>query len=1727
MRKFSQLFFGAIFCLIFFFFTNIFTIQAAVNGTSTAMTPGQNNRMPKNFESPVFNIELEATEGELLNAVVLIIATSTNATSTENTTSSINYLGIIKDANDNGESDMGDILLATSSVNNFNGSTTINLAGNATSSTGRFFLVLRTADSWTDNDWPDTPSAQPHGIVVIIDSVIASSTPVNLVGATSTQPILADTHSQEPNDSALEVYYDFQTGNYYLQEKQNQYIGKRNNSIESGTVMGYVEETTSTPLFSRSLTENGNMVNQPIALGSQYYPSLWLEIKDYWLENSTSTRVKFDLPEQTVVTAIKAFTDRIIFNTNKGLKGEHVMNCSNYNINGSSVNCSGPGSSFIEFFGNKVIIRNLNLTSGNQISFSVFGISDIQNNFPLNYSTTSLLVETATFPVIESVSPRSGATGTAVTISGSHFGNTTGTVTFAGGFDQQSGPLPPVEATTTSWSDTSITAIVPTGAGSGPIQVITTDGTMSDINENSFFDILTDVYLKIFVNSTSTPVTTSTNIKIFVSGKGGERIYFVGDSQGTSFNETTFVYTIPQISPFGFIWAYDAAGYYLTAPGSELNNMDNSLTNPLTLLFPATTTKKVSGTITLGDSCSDDGRNRWVAVMTVPEGFEGAIGPGSNVQPSFFKTNNSCQAFYALALPGNGIFRVESHLLPTTSSTPLLDPTGQIINVSDANPTPTVNFTFNSATRKIYGRIVDKDGAALPSAKYQEMWVHTFQTKEGGVSSSAKPNGSGYFSLYVIEGIFKIGVSGPMMPFPIEKDITVDNSSTFDLDSTTVAINLKLEPPTNYISGYVKDGSGNAISNVDMYAWCEGGPGGGHAFTDNQGYYKMYVPTCLNYHVGGFSKNYGQLAEQENVSVTQDNNPTVNFTIETNNLLTISGTVIKNGSPVSGANVWITQNQFGRGIAGSRTNLNGSYQILISAGQENLYLHAGIPGQNEFYNQALTSPLNSSTTVNININTAILEIHLAPGNTFEKAFIGAHSSIGHGFTDFKMATSSGYDTYQIEVPYASGGTQYFIDGGIPGFGPIPATSTTINGNTTTIIDLSTISFYTVSGNVTATGTSATSVDAFVWAGGSQGGGGAVVQSDGTFSMKLRAGTYDIGVGKAGYTGSLQKGVEVNQNITGLELTLTKNTGQISGTVKYQGSGVSNVKVWADNGAGGWSGTVSEADGSFVLNVSAGEWKVNAIADGYQANPVRVTAPASDLTINLNQVNFNPKRKQEPVSPSQGGVVQTDDTKLEIPSGALGSGSSDVSIKIQNTMNVPQANGAKVFSSRAKEIVASYASGENSGQTINILDKSVNIEFIISKDGLTSEGISDLDSAKKIKIGYFDETVGNWVEINTVVTTNPSDATWNTLEAITLKGTTNHLSSYAPLYSQEGAPPTPTNLTATAGNQQASLSWSASSGATKYYIYRKSGDLYPFLASTTATTYTNTGLTNGTTYYYKVSAVNDAEQESAATDEVSVTPVQSGGSSGGGVGGGSSDTTAPSISNVKLAIGDTYATISWQTNELSISWLLYGTTTNYGFEVTTTNATTSHSLTLSGLLPSTTYHYQIKSKDSAGNIGSLSGQTFTTLALGGKPETTTTTTITKPISQMTIEELKAEIIRITNLINQLQAELAKITKGKISGCAINSFERNLKLGMKGSDVKCLQIILNSDPQTKVAEIGSGSPGKETDYFGPLTKSAVIRFQEKYASEILTSSGLQKGTGYVGSATRQKLNQLLSN
>lgn len=84
-----------------------------------------------------------------------------------------------------------------------------------------------------------------------------------------------------------------------------------------------------------------------------------------------------------------------------------------------------------------------------------------------------------------------------------------------------------------------------------------------------------------------------------------------------------------------------------------------------------------------------------------------------------------------------------------------------------------------------------------------------------------------------------------------------------------------------------------------------------------------------------------------------------------------------------------------------------------------------------------------------------------------------------------------------------------------------------------------------------------------------------------------------------------------------------------------------------------------------------------------------------------------------------------------------------------------------------------------------------------------------------------------------------------------------------------------------------------------------------------------------------------------------------------------------------------------------------------------------------------------------------------------------------------------------------------------------FGRTLSLGSRGEDVRELQKFLNIDSETTVATSGAGSVGNETNYFGPATKRAVIKFQEKYRNDILKPAGLSAGTGFFGSGTRAKV------
>ncbi len=91
---------------------------------------------------------------------------------------------------------------------------------------------------------------------------------------------------------------------------------------------------------------------------------------------------------------------------------------------------------------------------------------------------------------------------------------------------------------------------------------------------------------------------------------------------------------------------------------------------------------------------------------------------------------------------------------------------------------------------------------------------------------------------------------------------------------------------------------------------------------------------------------------------------------------------------------------------------------------------------------------------------------------------------------------------------------------------------------------------------------------------------------------------------------------------------------------------------------------------------------------------------------------------------------------------------------------------------------------------------------------------------------------------------------------------------------EVPPGAPAGLSATPGNAQISLGWTAASGATAYRVHRgtASGGPYTTVRSNlVGTAFTDTGLVNGTTYYYVVTATNGAG-EGPNSNEASATPV---------------------------------------------------------------------------------------------------------------------------------------------------------------------------------------------------------------------------------------------------------------
>ena len=200
-----------------------------------------------------------------------------------------------------------------------------------------------------------------------------------------------------------------------------------------------------------------------------------------------------------------------------------------------------------------------------------------------------------------------------------------------------------------------------------------------------------------------------------------------------------------------------------------------------------------------------------------------------------------------------------------------------------------------------------------------------------------------------------------------------------------------------------------------------------------------------------------------------------------------------------------------------------------------------------------------------------------------------------------------------------------------------------------------------------------------------------------------------------------------------------------------------------------------------------------------------------------------------------------------------------------------------------------------------------------------------------------------------------------------------------------APPTPLNATIQDTSNLALsefrefISWDVSGAGdfASYKVYRSTdGTNYSLLSTinNSATNYLQDGssgawLSNGTTYYYRITAQDSSGNVSRYSSAVSDIPDGQGGT----------DVTPPTITSVAVSsIGPAQATVTWTTDELSNSTVYYSTDSSYSSSKSVASMVTAHSVTLTGLTPNTSYNFRARSTDPLGNISSYAtGTPFTT------------------------------------------------------------------------------------------------------------------------------------------------------
>ncbi len=279
-----------------------------------------------------------------------------------------------------------------------------------------------------------------------------------------------------------------------------------------------------------------------------------------------------------------------------------------------------------------------------------------------------------------------------------------------------------------------------------------------------------------------------------------------------------------------------------------------------------------------------------------------------------------------------------------------------------------------------------------------------------------------------------------------------------------------------------------------------------------------------------------------------------------------------------------------------------------------------------------------------------------------------------------------------------------------------------------------------------------------------------------------------------------------------------------------------------------------------------------------------------------------------------------------------------------------------------------------------------------------------------------------------------------------------------------------------------------------------------------------GLTASSTYHYQLVSTDLTGNLATSSDYTFVTPP---------------DTTAPSITSVfSGSPSTTGTTITWSTDENSDSQIEYGVSSMYTSSTTLdTSLVTSHSVSLANLSSNTTYHYRVLSKDASLNLATSTDNTFTTATVvvqsggggstgggssgGGGGVTIIYNNQACTEGQIFNTQTGARCTTFTQdcKVGDIFSTQTGLRCMANTSTSTSMFTMDISLGMKSADVMKLQRYLNIH-KFNVALTGPGSNGNETNYFGPATKLALIKFQK--------ANNISPASGYFGPITRKYIN-----